>query len=183
MKGDGNEGRHAAGTGKRKTANRFVDTRESVYGMMEEVLVVCPRCQSCARISPRKTPERMPPSRARFPARRVVCTACAFTRGWSGGGLALEGDADPMRDGYFDLLLWLQAPCCGHTLWAYNARHLDLIDAYVRADLREQHKDPKWGWSNQSLANRLPEWMIVAKHREAVLKAVAKLKARLVTLP
>lgn len=101
---------------------------------------------------------------------------------WAGDNLGFDWYADPMRDSYFEFPLWLQAPCCGHNLWAYNLRHLNLIEAYIGAGLREQEKDPQWGWSNGSLANRLPEWMIVAKHREAVLKAVAKLKIERMSL-
>jgi hypothetical protein len=81
-----------------------------------------------------------------------------------------------VRDGYFGLQLWLQAPCCGHVLWAYNRRHLSLIEQYVAALLREHHRRPDFGWHNNSLVNRLPEWMIVAKHRQAVLHAIRKLK-------
>lgn len=143
--------------------HRFIDTRETIHDMMDEILVVCPRCSGMARISQE---------------RRVVCAACGFARDWSGRSASFDKDGDPMRDSYFGLPLWLQVPCCGHTLWAYNLRHLNRIEAYVRADLREQERDPERGWSNSSLANRLPEWMIVAKHREAVLKAVDRLKAK-----
>ena len=52
-------------------------------------------------------------------------------------------------DWYFHLPLWLQAPCCGETLWAYNAAHLDfLFENYVRATLRE-HSRGEHGWRNQ----------------------------------
>ncbi|MGI5171658.1 hypothetical protein ACQEU3_45665 [Spirillospora sp. CA-253888] len=33
--------------------------------------------------------------------------------------------------------LWLQRSCCGHVLWAYNVRHLDLLESYAAAKLRE----------------------------------------------
>jgi hypothetical protein len=81
-----------------------------------------------------------------------------------------------MCDSYFGLPLWLQAPCCGHVLWAYNRHHLSLIEQYVQADLRELSGEPKLGWHANSLTSRLPDWMIVAKHRQAVLNAIAKLK-------
>src|SRR5687768_9071979 len=34
-------------------------------------------------------------------------------------------------DPVFGLQLWLQAPCCGHVLWAYNREHLEVIRGYV----------------------------------------------------
>jgi hypothetical protein len=77
------------------------------------------------------------------------------------------------------LPLWLQAPCCGHVLWAYNARHLQFIRDYVRSGLRERRRSPKTGWSNRRLASRLPQWMVLARNREATLKAIIKLDVKL----
>ncbi|MEW9532434.1 hypothetical protein AB0B72_28180, partial [Microbispora sp. NPDC049125] len=42
------------------------------------------------------------------------------------------------QDPFFGLHLWLQTPCCGNVLWAYNIRHLDLLEGYIGADLRER---------------------------------------------
>jgi hypothetical protein len=154
--------------------HRFVETRETIYDLMDEILAVCPRCAACARIAPKESQVIGP-----FAPRRVVCLGCGFTREWAGQTVGIDGAADPMRDSYFHLPLWLQTDCCGQTLWAYNHRHLTLLEGYIRATLRTREKDPAQGWSNSSFINRLPEWMIVAKHREPVLKAIAKLKARL----
>src|SRR4030095_8909378 len=105
-----------------------------VYDMMDEILVVCPHCQGCARIFPLETWDLAPIDYLQD--RRVVCTACGFTKDWSGRSLGFDWYAEPMRDRYVEWPLWLQTRCCGHTLWAYNPRHLNLIEAYVRADLR-----------------------------------------------
>lgn len=161
-----------------ESAKRFQDAGETIYSYMDEILVECPRCRACARVFRREPDENAATHLRCFQPRRVVCESCGFTKDWQGNSLHFDGYADPMRDSYFRLSLWLQTPCCGHTLWAYNRRHLRLIEDYVQADLREHTRDPKWGWSNQALANRLPEWMIIAKHREPVLKAIAKLKAK-----
>jgi len=73
--------------------------------------------------------------------------------------------------------LWLQTRCCGQTLWAYNAPHLDFLESYVRADFREGM--PLGQIMNLSLASRLPQWMILGRHREEVLRGVMRLRERL----
>lgn len=155
---------------------RFQDSRETFYHFLDEILIVCPNCRSCAGISCRALDERP----LYFRDRRLVCGHCGLVRDWTGSSFHFDWNTDPVCDSYFGQPLWLQAPCCGHVLWAFNLRHLTYLESYVRADLKSQEKHPEWGWSNQSMANRLPKWMIVAKHREAVLKTLAKLKARLV---
>ncbi|GAA4048757.1 hypothetical protein [Nonomuraea soli] len=70
--------------------------------------------------------------------------------------------------------LWLQTPCRGHVLWAYDAEHLDFLERYVRAALREREPN-----RNAGLASRLPGWLKSAKNRHAVLAACATLRKRL----
>ncbi|WP_407888983.1 hypothetical protein [Scytonema sp. NUACC26] len=51
-----------------------------------------------------------------------------------------------------------------------------LLEQYIASLLRSSKPVPQYGWHNQSLFSRLPKWMIVAKHRPGLLKALAKLK-------
>lgn len=83
-------------------------------------------------------------------------------------------------DWFFHFPLWLQIPCCSEILWAYNPEHLQFLESYVGALLRERARDEEHGWSNQSLASRLPSWIKSFKNRAGVLKCVEKLKERLV---
>ncbi|MEM7243799.1 MAG: hypothetical protein AAF533_00570 [Acidobacteriota bacterium] len=83
---------------------------------------------------------------------------------WSFGP---EGTA---REPAFGLPLELQAPCCKHTLWAYNPRHLELLHGFVSARLRERGSDPGPGWASQ-----LPTWIKRAENREAVLATIERL--------
>jgi hypothetical protein len=147
---------------------RFVDDRRWLGDFADEFLVVCPDCDACARVTPR-LPEQ---SRAEH-ALRLVCGASGRIREWK------PGDTVSARgpDQHFHLRLWLTIPCCGEVLWAHNWRHLQFIEEYVGAVLRESTRDPKYGWSNKSLANRLPRWMKLARNREEILKAIAKLRA------
>ncbi|MDY6934102.1 MAG: hypothetical protein SVZ03_07755 [Spirochaetota bacterium] len=63
-------------------------------------------------------------------------------------------------------------------MWAFNIRHLEFLESYVSARLREREKDERLGWHNSSLASRLPKWLKPAKNREAILKAIYELKAK-----
>lgn len=153
---------------------RYLDTNTTIYGQMQEILVVCPRCHACARITVR--PGATPDPVGYFTPRRVVCPDCSYLKEWEGHGVGAYWYASPMRDCWFGLPLWLQTRCCGRVLWAYNRPHLHILEQYIAAHLREHRPDAKTGWRGSSLVSRLPEWMIVAGHRRAVLHAIRKLK-------
>jgi hypothetical protein len=59
-------------------------------------------------------------------------------------------------------------------LFACNEAHLDALEAYVLADLRERRRD-EFGWSMSSMA-RLPRWAKSAKNRAEVLRAIARMR-------
>jgi hypothetical protein len=61
-------------------------------------------------------------------------------------------------------------------LWAYNFEHLDFIEAFVSAKLRESQRDENDLWSNHSLFSRLPRWIQSAKNRETILKVISKIR-------
>jgi hypothetical protein len=160
-------------------ARRFTDPGTSLDEMLDEILVVCPRCHACARITPTAPAPTQDPMRpGLFAPRRLVCVHCGYTREWAEKRIRRSGNSTPVVDDFFDEPLWLQEPFDGKVLWAYNLRHLSLIEAYVAADLREHRRDPVW--KNRSLINRLPRWISSAKNRERVLKALEKLRARYV---
>ncbi len=94
---------------------------------------------------------------------------------WPDGQYALGAAADA----YFHEPLWLATPCLGHTLWAYNARHLAFLRAYVEAIDRRAPARADTDPRNATLASRLPRWLELAKNRAAVLAAVATLEAKL----
>ncbi|MEV8373240.1 hypothetical protein AB0P21_10920 [Kribbella sp. NPDC056861] len=78
-------------------------------------------------------------------------------------------------DPYFHHPLWLQTDCCGQILWAYNAEHLDLLEASVGARLRERGVDRQWA----SVVERLPTWIKSAKNRAEILRAAGRLRSSL----
>lgn len=82
------------------------------------------------------------------------------------------------------LLLWLRATCCGgELLWAANEEHLDYLDDYVGALLRERPEaviSPMGRrWVGKGLSSQLPDWMTSAKHRDEVRATIADLRATL----
>jgi len=156
-----------------KEVERHIDTCERLSSFEDEVLVVCPRCAACAKQI--RTRNVYSENRTTW-VRKLVCAKCGLAK--KGGALHLPGVPLSPTTG---LALWLQTPCCGDTLWALNLHHLETLESYVRADLREQHKHPVYGWSSKSVLNRLPKWIKAANHRDEILKSIGRLKDKLPT--
>lgn len=159
--------------------DRFRDYTTSLDAFEQEIWVQCPRCQQAVLsrcLEPRLT-------------WRIACghcgnvqTACRkasqrrdwpwWKGSWWDAHRRSEGAIDPL----FGLPLWFQQPCCGHVLWAYNVAHLDFLEQYVGATLRERQGTKG---NHHGIAVRLPRWMKQAKHRAAILKTITELRVRL----
>lgn len=147
---------------------RFTDHGVTIYDFGDSFLVRCPRCGKRALVAP-------PPAEAAqweplSMVMRLSCLHCGLARTFEGDEMHIGG-----CDWYFHLPLWLQTPCCGHVLWAYNARHLAFLESFVRATLRERIPDA----GNRSLASRLPDWIKSGVHRADVLEGIGRLRALL----
>ena len=129
---------------------------ESIYALVDEFLVRCPRCEHCARVVARPEDDALAWWLQR---RRLVCTACGQTEDWPGGPITAGGASD----WFFRLPLWLQTSCGGEPLWAYNARHLDQLTRYL--DMNE----------HTSAASRLPRWLSATANRNDVPHALTRL--------
>lgn len=103
---------------------------------------------------------------------RVVCPGCAHTNYFS--VIWWPDPQDDPYDPYFGYRLWLQTRCGSRVLWAYNAEHLVFLRDYVEAGLRERESN-----ANSTLASRLPRWLKEARNRESILRAAARLEAKL----
>ena len=77
------------------------------------------------------------------------------------------------HDPYFGAKLYLYSEIGENVLWAYNYEHLEFIELYVQAKLRERIPN-----HNSSLASRLPKWIKDKKNREPILKAIKKLQSK-----
>ncbi len=151
------------------TPSRYKDERESRFAISEPTcddptLVVCPKCGSKAFVLP---------SSEEGTAVKAVCHSCGFSKESDGTLRSFAWYADNPTDGYFGLDLWLQTRCAGHSLWAFNKKHLDLLAGYVSAQLRERDGG---SWRNSSLASRLPRWITSASNREEVTEAIRTLR-------
>jgi hypothetical protein len=129
------------------------------------------RCPRCDRWIPSRAWRRVEEG-PRSERREARCPRCGnVVRGviaWTTTGVP--------EDPFFGAPLWLQAPCCGDLLWAWNLRHLELLAAFVGATLRER---PATGTGTGSMAWRLPRWMKLARNRAEVLAAIDRLRATL----
>ena len=85
-------------------------------------------------------------------------------------------------DPYFGYALWLSTPASPGVLWAYNVKHLDYLEAFIAANLRERTRD-RIGDYRQTLIEKLPAWVKSAKHREELLARIAELRHRLPKRP
>lgn len=145
---------------------RFSDKYKTIYSFNDHFLVVCPQCSNCADVI-----ASQPSSHSYRPTAKLTCLCCGYS---SEAALDSYSPGKP-KDWYFHHPLWLQAQCAGHTFWAYNLEQLEYIGEYIQVDLREKLKDGS-GWHSNSLLNRLPRWIKESGNREAVMKAIDKLR-------
>ena len=136
--------------------------------------VVCPRCRSRAVVV------ASAPPRFDSPSARFTCVACARVEECArsrrpGDGSHVGGPVDP----FFRYALWLQTPCVGEVLWAYNGEHLAFLAEYVSGGLRPHSAVTPPGRRNKLLESRLPKWMTTAKHRSRVVAAIDRLRVKL----
>ena len=149
------------------TDQAFTDPGTVLADFADEVLVVCPACSRLARVMPRSAG-----ARSLFEPRRMVCAHCGCTEDWSGNHVSIGDDADP----WFRQPLWLRTSVRGHTLWAWNVRHVDLLDAVVSARVRRRRDEPG---AASTLVETLPAWMKDGANRDAVRAGIGWLRARL----
>lgn len=145
--------------------DRFLDKGVSLYEFGDEFLVICPKCEGMAKVIPFSHSEKI--NSQLFAPRKLVCLNCVHRNSWNGNQIAVGGNFD----WYFRLPLWLQISCCNEILWAYNFKHLEIIEQYVAAKLRERTKKGR-----NSFLSKLPGWIKQAKNRDEILKAIAKLR-------
>ena len=148
------------------TPRRSEDPGVTIHTFLDSpLLVVCPRCGRRAQVAMKAFPT-------------VTCLACGYAKlsVSSSASTQLSSDGPEPVDPYFELPLWLQEPLGPHVLWALNIGHLDYLEAYVAAPLRQRtHLS---SWQNSTVASRLPQWLISAGHREVVLTTIRKLRQK-----
>ncbi|MDH6226133.1 MULTISPECIES: hypothetical protein [Streptomyces] len=157
---------------------RFHDLRWTKYDFLDVILVRCPRCDGVARVMPvSQDAERGRASL--FAERRVICRHCACSRETAGNGLSLHHGTGRAVDPYAGLPLWLWSETRHGPLWAYNLDHLQVIDRFVRAALRE-HAPWHLEVRRMTVAGRLPTWVKLARNRTEVLRTIDRMRKSLV---
>lgn len=144
--------------------NERFHSDDQVTSFGGQFYIVCPQCARCAIVVDRG-------------AYRIVlsCRFCGYVRDET---VVRTSKIGALVDWYFQIPLWLQTPCCGEILWAYNGQHLAFLEACVVAKQRTSVRN-EYGWSNRGLMNRLPAWMKLAKNRDEVLHGLDKLQQKL----
>lgn len=155
-------------------SERFADPGDTIYSLMaDEVLIECPRCGKCATHKP---VTRDADTRNWFAPRRLVCPHCGLTRDWQEKQIYRSWRESPARDDNFNEALWIRGSFGANEIWAYNWRHLKLIEKYVAAIHRQHIRDGKTGWANKSFVNRLPKWIGSRKNRDDILATIDRIK-------
>jgi hypothetical protein len=150
--------------GQNQPDDRFRDPLLQLRDFADEILVRCPACDECAVVLAHlETPQPR-----RTTKRSLRCHACGHSADAYPTVESRGGPTDP----YFHQPLWLQTDCRGELLWAYNAEHLELLESYVGARLRERGLDRRWS----SMLERLPTWIKSAKNRDDVLRSIRRLQ-------
>jgi hypothetical protein len=156
----------------------FIDSGQILEDFAERMYVCCPTCHQCACVMriPADEKELLPGGGSprfhrTFSARKFSCLHCGSTRLWQGNVQRRGGP----YDWYFRFPLWLQTPCCGEILWAFNEEHVRFLEHYVTAKQRIKFHEEGWV-RNGTLASRLPIWIKRAKNRDEIIKGIMRLQ-------
>ncbi|WP_144214122.1 hypothetical protein [Flavobacterium anhuiense] len=145
---------------------RFQDENKTISEFRINVLVVCPKCgkKAFARVEYENK------------SARLFCESCGYNKVTSTQATVFgdSGNWQLSADSYFGAELWLKASFKSNVFWAYNLSHLEYLEKYISANLRE-HK----GRTHFTLLEKLPKFYHEAKNREALLKIIERLKSLL----
>lgn len=140
--------------------NRFQDENLTKYDFYKEVWIVCPSCEKKAI------------AKVDFEIKlaRLICINCGLNKETT-IQISKNASLEMAANIYFNAELWLKAPFKNDVFWAYNDKHLEYLERYISATLRE-HKDR----THFTILEKLPKFYHEAKNREGLLKIIAKLK-------
>ncbi len=141
--------------------NRFQDENLLLSHFYQEAFVVCPSCAKKAMATVNDETKTA----------RLFCISCGYNK--ETVTAIKNGSIEMPANQYFQAELWLQAPFKNDVFWAYNDKHLEYLESYISATIRE-HKD-RVGFT---LLEKLPKFYHEAKNRDGLLKIIAKLKSK-----
>ena len=129
---------------------------------LQPILVACEKCRECATLRKFTFPRTKKAIERRGDC---VCLHCGHQ--WS-----VRADVAFFTVGP----LWLKTSVHQNILWVLNRGHLDFLEQFIEADLREERMPER---STRRLSSALPPWMLAAKNRDDVVRALKKLRRRL----
>jgi hypothetical protein len=144
------------------TSNRFQDESLQLNDFYKEVSIACPNCSKKAIAKVDYASKTA----------RLLCLHCGLNKETTttiDKNVTLETAANH----YFQAELWLKTAFKNDLFWAYNEKHLDYLERYISATIRE-HKDR----NGFTLLEKIPKFYHVAKNRDALLKIIEKLKKK-----
>lgn len=156
----------------------FDSHKDNPPNQRKQILSFSERCHHCfqVKINIKKI---YPAHQTRFPkAISVICPKCQqisyfklreayIHRAW-------KNRYEYLIQGDYNFEFFLQAPTRHGIIVAYNPQHLVELKKFIQADLRERHKDICY--RNRSYFSRLPAWIKSARHRNEILKVIARLE-------
>jgi len=148
-----------------KSPSRFNDQNKRLTDFRTEVLVVCPSCSKQAMASVDYSVKKS----------RLLCPSCGYSKEKTTEArlFGIKGHVEMAAHVYFSAELWLVHAFKGDVVWAYNYAHLDYLESYIAATIRE-HKDR----THFTLLEKLPKFYHEAKNRSALLKLINKMRRR-----
>lgn len=139
---------------------RFQDEKKVLSDFYKEVWIVCPACAKKAISTVNFESQKA----------RLFCTSCGCNKEAT-TAIVKNGSIETAANFYFSAELWLKAPFKNEVFWAYNDKHLDYLEKYIGATIRE-HKER----NHFTLLEKLPKFYHEAKNRAGLLKIILKLK-------
>lgn len=142
---------------------RFQDENKRINDFQTQVLVLCIACSKKAMAKVDYTLKKA----------RLFCPECSYNKEVTTETtvLGVKGYWQLAAHEYFGAELWLQYPFKDDVFFAFNDDHLNYLEQYIEATLRE-HKDR----THFTLLEKLPKFYHESKNREGLLKIIKKLK-------
>ncbi|QDX25610.1 hypothetical protein FPZ54_05980 [Sphingomonas suaedae] len=128
-----------------------------------------PACAKCKAPIPGRGRALRPDGDDATPMAQVKCPTCGHRgayRAYAGRSTLYWSRGLPYRRAPY-----LRRPIGNYTLWVYNLDHLDALESWLGATLRE--RPDKRGLTMMA---RLPRWMKAASARPKVLQALAEMR-------
>ncbi|WP_300484931.1 hypothetical protein [Flavobacterium sp.] len=108
---------------------------------------------------------------------KVKCTSCnqikEFVPRIEEVHMCFKTDENNVREWRFNTELWYQKTVRGNVFWAYNEAHIDYLEGYIAAGLRERNSQYNVG---KTMVASLPKFVKDARNRDKLLKVIKEWK-------